>query len=110
MIEYVSEDAVNEYVTPVLVVFHPVPSPVTEYVASTISTSHEREQLQPDESNVSIHPIVQNEVAEAAAVSFLGKVLHEKQRQLDHCVRELKREKEKLRRLEERGVVPPHEL
>ena len=40
---------------------------------------------------------------------MLGNVLHEKQRRVDHCVRVLKREKEKLRGLEERGVVP-HEL
>ena len=45
-----------------------------------------------------------------AAASALENVLHEKQRRVDHCVRVLKREKEKLRGLEERGVVPPHEL
>ena len=41
---------------------------------------------------------------------MLENVLHERQRRVDHCVRVLKREKEKLRVLEERGVVPPHEL
>ena len=48
--EYVSENAahaapiaVTEHVAPASVVFHPVPPPVTEYVASTISTSLEWE-------------------------------------------------------------------
>ena len=41
--------------------------------------------------------------------SVLENVLHERQRRFDHCVQVLKREKEKLRVLEESGVVPPHE-
>ena len=41
---------------------------------------------------------------------MLENVLHERQRRVDHCVRVLTREKEKLWVLEERGVVPPHEL
>ena len=44
------------------------------------------------------------------ALNVLENVLHERQRRFDHCVQVLKREKEKLRVLEERGVVPPHEL
>ena len=51
-----------------------------------------------------------DEIVEAAALSVVENVLHERQRRVDHCVRVLKREKEKLRVLEERGVVPPHEL
>ena len=41
---------------------------------------------------------------------MLENVLQEKQRQVDHCVRVLKRESEKIRVLEERADVPPHEL
>ena len=52
---------------------------------------------------VSLHEHVQ-------ALSVLENVLHERQRRFDHCVQVLKRVKEKLRVLEERGVVPPHEL
>ena len=59
-----------------------------------VSTSHEREQRQ----------------LEAAALSVLGNVLHEKKRDVHHCERVLKREQEKLRVLEERAVIPPHEL
>ena len=65
----------------------------------------ETERLHPRE--LSPRP---DKIVEAAALSVLENVLHERQRLVDHCVQILKREKEKLRVLEERGVVPPHEF
>ena len=44
------------------------------------------------------------------ALSVPEHVFHERQRRSDHCVQVLKREKEKLRVFEERGVVLPHEF
>ena len=63
------------------------------------------ERLHPRE-----HPHRPDEIVEAAALSVLENVFHERQRRVDHCVQVLEREKEKLRVLEERGVVPPHKL
>ena len=44
------------------------------------------------------------------ALSVLENVLHDRQHRFNRCVQVLKREKGRLRVLEERGVVPPHEL
>ena len=73
------------------------------------SSSHEREKLQPVEQ--SVHALHRpDKTVEAVALNALEHALHEQQRQIDHCVRELEREKEKMRVLEECEVVPPHEL
>ena len=50
-----------------------------------------------------------DEIVEAAS-SALENALHDKRRQAKHCVRELKREKEKMHVLEECAVVLAHEL
>ena len=44
------------------------------------------------------------------ALGVLENVFHDGQRRFDRCVQVLKREKERLRVLKERGVVPSHEL
>ena len=82
----------------------PVPPIVEETVDLVPVSPHERLHLR----ELSHHR--PDEIVEAAALSVLENVLHERQRRVDHCVRVLKREKEKLRVLEVRGVVPPHEL
>ena len=47
---------------------------------------------------------------ELSALEFLQNITHEKQVEVDRCVPVLKREKEKLRLLEECSFVPPHDL
>ena len=97
--EQITKQIVNNHMPQITVV------PVIDHV----STSHEREQLLPAKQCVHT-PHRPDEIVEAAALSVLENVLHEKHCQLDHCVRALKCEQEKLRVLEERGVVPPHEV
>ena len=82
----------------------PVPQIQEQVVVQEIPQVVERIQEQIVEPiEVLLHEHVQ-------ALSVLENVLHERQRRFDHCVQVLEREKEKLWVLEERGVVPPHEL
>ena len=59
---------------------------------------------------MSMHTIVQTRSSRRQLQVCSKTLLHEKQRQVDHCVRVLKGEKENMRVLEECAVVPPHEL
>ena len=68
------------------------------------SASHEREQLQTVEKSVHTRHRP-DEIVEVAALSALENALHEKRRQVEHCVRVLNRGKEKMRVLEECAVV-----
>ena len=73
----------------------------------------------PENSELQVVERIQEQIVEhieaplqehVQASSVLENVLHERQHRFDHCVQVLNREKEKLRVLEERGVVLPHEL
>ena len=86
-----------------------------EQIVATVQP-HDRFQ---ERSEVQVVERIQEQIVEpiqaplqqhAQALSVLENVFHERQRWFDHCVHVLKREKEKLRVLEERGVVFPHEL
>ena len=95
--------------SPLVSVVTPPVFTAVEDIEMVRSASHEREQQQPVEQSVHT-PHRPNEIVEAAALIALEHTLHEKQRQVEHCVRVLKREKEQRRVLEECAFVPPHEL
>ena len=97
-----------DHPVPVMLPSHPAAHAAREQIAEQIvnnlmpqspvvpvidhaSTSHEREQQQ----------------LEAVALNVVENVFHEDQREVDRCVRVLKREQEKARVLEERAVQHP---